>query len=101
MPSEHLDHSICHLIGVGVAAEIASQNLAFRGRLLDRLHNALGGLFLAEVLQHHRARPDRPYRIGQALASDIGRAAVHRLKEGWVRLGRPPDWRLEAAQGFP
>src|SRR3546814_5657803 len=33
-----------------------------------------------EMLQHHGAGPDLPHRVGDALAGDVGRRAVHRLK---------------------
>ena len=36
---------------------------------------------MAEVFEHHRARPDLADRIGDALAVDVGRRTVHRLEQ--------------------
>ena len=48
------------------------------------------------MLQHHRAGPDRSYRIGDALACDIGSRTVHGFEHGWVlflriEIGRRRD----------
>ena len=42
---------------------------------------AAAGIGLAEMLQHHRARPDLADRIGDALPGNVGRRAVHRLEQ--------------------
>ena len=39
---------------------------------------------LAEMLEHHRARPDLADRVGDAAAGDVGRRAVHRLEHRGV-----------------
>ena len=41
---------------------------------------ASAGFDLAEMFEHHRARPDLADRIGDALPGDIRRRAVHRLE---------------------
>src|SRR5258706_11423655 len=50
------------------------------------------------MLEHHRSRPDLPDRIGDPLAEDVRRAAVHRLEARGklalrieVRRRRDPD----------
>jgi len=50
---------------------------------------------VAEEVQHHRCRPDGGDRIGDVLAGDIRRRAVHRFKQRWqfavrIQIGR---WR--------
>ncbi len=47
---------------------------------------ALRGGLLAEMAKHHRARPDLADRVGDALAGDVGRRAVHRLEHRRVFL---------------
>ena len=36
---------------------------------------------VAQKIQHHRAAPDLANRVGDSLASDVGRRAVHRLEQ--------------------
>src|SRR5262245_58969831 len=65
---------------VGAAAEVAGAQLGLWQHALDRLDDRAGGFRLAEMLEHHRARPDLADRVGDALAGDVGRRAVHRLE---------------------
>src|SRR6185503_3805325 len=48
---------------------------------LDRPYDGGARLRMAEVLQHHGRRPDGADRVGDALAVDVGRRAVHGLEE--------------------
>ena len=66
--------------GVGVAAEVARAQGTPGERALDRADDRLRRGLLAEMLQHHRARPDHADRVGDALPRDVGRRAVHRLE---------------------
>ena len=60
--------------------KIARAQLVLRQHDFDRLDDGLGRFRLAEMLQHHRARPDLADRIGDALPVNIRRRAVHRLE---------------------
>jgi len=62
--------------GVGSAAEIAGAELLLGQDLLDRLDDRGRGVVLAEMLEHHRARPDLADRVGDALPGDVRRRAV-------------------------
>ena len=75
-----LGHGLAAGDGVGGAAEIAGAQLRIGQHLLDRGDDRGGGVLLAEMLQHHRARPDLADRIGDALPGDVRRRAVHRLE---------------------
>src|SRR4051812_27548149 len=61
------------------AAEIGREHL-FLGGALDGRHEARRGLRLPEMLEHHRRRPERRDRIGDALAGDVERRSVDRLE---------------------
>ena len=65
----------------GVAGEIAGAAGGGGEHLLDRAHDRGGGVRLAEMLEHHRRRPDLADRVGDALAGDVGRRAVDRLEQ--------------------
>ena len=62
-----------------VAAEVGGQD-AGGADLLDGAHQQVGGGFLAEVFEHHRAGPEGGDRVGDALAGDVEGAAVDRLE---------------------
>ena len=49
---------------VGGPAEIGRVQIRIGGDALDRPHQALGGGLLAEMLEHHRRRPERADRVG-------------------------------------
>ena len=76
----HLRHRLAARGRVRIAAEIPRAQRAFAERALDGADDRGRGLLLAEMLQHHRARPDHADRVGDALPGDIGRRAVHRLE---------------------
>src|SRR4029077_18102106 len=65
-------------------AEIARARFRIGQHLLDRLDDRGGGFRLAEMIEHHRGRPDLPDRVGDALTGDVRRRAVHRLEHGRV-----------------
>src|SRR5574340_1309652 len=53
---------------------------AFQHDLLDSFDDRIGGRFFAEVLEHHRARPDLADRVRNAFAVDVGCRTVHGLE---------------------
>ena len=55
---------------------------------LDRAHDRRGRIGVAEMLEHQRPRPDLPDRIGDALAGDVRRRAVHRLEQSTENRAR-------------
>src|SRR5690606_19851874 len=60
----------------------------------DRLGYSAGGLGVAEVVEQQRHREYGGDRVGQALAGDVRRGAMHRLEHGRVR-----PFRVDAATG--
>src|SRR5260370_251619 len=74
-----LRDSRAHGLGVTVAAEIACPRPALDQGGGDRPLDRLGGLRIAEMADHHAARPDLADRIGDELAGYVGRGALHRL----------------------
>src|SRR5665213_701830 len=82
---------IAHRIGNG-AAEVGGRRTAAEiGRLRparSRVEHRLDGadervvrVAMAEEVEHQRAGPDLPDRIGDAAAGDVGGRAVHRLEQ--------------------
>src|SRR5215212_7532471 len=63
-----------------------------RGAPGDRLGagfaDALGGVGLAEEVEHEGGRQDRGARIGDVGAGDVGRRAVDGLEHRWARASR-------------
>src|SRR5438445_12472553 len=59
------------------AAEIRRAILAAGDDTLDRADDAVVEIAAAEMIEEHRARPDRADRIRDALARDVGRGAVN------------------------
>src|SRR5215510_4356633 len=80
VPGERVAHGARDVGGRGAAAEIGGMQRRIGGDALDRAHQAAGGGLLAEMLQHHDARPERADRIGDALAHDVEGRAVDRLE---------------------
>src|SRR5690242_2432449 len=60
----HVSNGLAASRRVGVATEIPGPQRAFRQRALDRLDDRFAGFLLAEMLEHHRARPDHADRVG-------------------------------------
>src|SRR5579862_6733304 len=77
---KHVGHRLAACRRIGRAAEIAGAQLLLGQHFFDRPDDGSGGFGLAEVLEHHRAGPDLPDRVGDTLPGDIGRRAVHRLE---------------------
>ena len=77
--SQRREHSVCHLHGGRLAAEIRGE-LA----LVDHAHERAIQLIcfgdFAEMPQHQRHATDAAERIGDAFSRDVGRAPVHRLE---------------------
>src|SRR5438876_9285930 len=72
-----------HLRGRGLSTEIRRLDLTFREHAADRRDDAIVRAALAEVIEHHRARPDGAHGIGDSLARDVGRRAMNRFKHRW------------------
>ena len=70
-----------HVAVFGLPLEVAGAQLRLGQHRLDRRDDRRRGLALAEMLQHHRGRPDLPDRVGDALAGDVRGRAVHRLEQ--------------------
>src|SRR5262249_26139613 len=70
--------------GVVVAAEVAGAQGLLAEHPLDRVHDGAAGFLLAEMVEHHGARPDLADGIGDALPGNVGRGAVNRLEHGRV-----------------
>ena len=47
----------------------------------DALQHQLTRILIAQVIEHHGRRPDGGDGVGDPLPGDVGRGAVHRLKE--------------------
>src|ERR1700693_5953371 len=71
---------LSHVPCAGAADDVAGSNIGMRQHFEDGLFNGLSCLFLAEMLQHHCARPDLVYRISNPLSRDIRGRAVYWLK---------------------
>src|SRR5208282_6040669 len=67
------------LAGVGLAAQVGGAR-AFGERTLDAAHHRGRRVGVAQVLEHHGAAPDLADRVGDPLAGDVRRRAVHRLE---------------------
>ena len=79
---QRIGHRLAAGRGVGRATEIAGAQFLLGKHALDRLDDGGRGFALAEMLEHHRPRPDLADRIGDVLPGDIRRRAVHRLEHG-------------------
>src|SRR5205814_8714298 len=82
-----------HQLGAGLAelearrlaAHVGGAHVGLGEEALDGSDDGGAGFLVAEVIQHHGAGPDLADRVGDALAGDVGRAAVHRLEHGGER----------------
>src|SRR5947209_112061 len=79
--ADRLGDGLAARLGIGIAAEIAGAQRPLREYARDGIDNRVGRLAFAEVIEHHRARPDLSDRIGNPLTGNIGRRAVHRLEQ--------------------
>src|SRR5882724_9440559 len=78
---------LADVLSRGLASDVAGAR-AFGEDALDRAHDGLARVLVAEVLEHHRAGPDLSDGIGDVLAGDVGRRAVDRLEHrGELALG--------------
>src|SRR5258708_32936804 len=55
--------ALSHVPCAGAAADVAGSNIGVRQHSENSLFNGISCLFLAEMVQHHCARPDLGYRI--------------------------------------
>jgi hypothetical protein len=54
------------------AANVWRANFPVRQSARDGILNCVGCVFLSEMTEHHRTRPNLPDRIGNTLPGDIG-----------------------------
>lgn len=78
-PSEDISNN---LLSLGGTAEVGSQELALLKVGIDSGVNLGCGLLLVKELEHERRAADSSYRVGNALALNIGSAAVAGLAHG-------------------
>src|SRR5829696_5076502 len=78
--AQRLANRIGDLLRWRLAAEIRRVQLGIAGYALHRPHQPVGRILLAQVLQHHRTRPERRDGVGDALARDVESRTVDRLE---------------------
>ena len=69
-----------HRRGRGLAAEVARERATLFEQRLDPAPQSRRGARLADVPQHELGRQDERDRVGEFLAGELGRGAVHRLE---------------------
>ncbi len=80
-------------------AEITGAQLLLGQHAFDRLHDGVRGFGLAQMLEHHRARPDLSDGIGDPLPRDVRRRAMHRLEHRRIDAVRVDVARRRDADG--
>src|SRR6202011_3387931 len=73
-------NDLSHLPRTGVTADVARSNVRVCQDLEDGLFDGVSRFFLAQMFQHHRARPDLGHRISDSFPGDVGSRAMYRLK---------------------
>src|SRR5207245_5560425 len=73
--AQGLRDRLSHLRCAGLPAHVARAR-PFPDHRLDRAHDGVAGLLVAEVLEHHRAGPDLPRGVGDPLAGRGRRTPV-------------------------
>src|SRR3954462_1865592 len=87
------------ILRAGIAAEIGGAGTALGEDLCDRSLDGGCRVGLAEMVEHHRARPDLADRVGDAAPRDVRRRAVHRLEHrGVFALGVDVAGRRDAVR---
>src|SRR6185312_8279362 len=79
---DELRKRIAELLAHGFAAHVARAHIGLGQQLLDGAHDGARRLRMPQMLEHHGAGPDLADGIGDSLAGDVGRTAVHRLEHG-------------------
>src|SRR4029077_15123212 len=79
-------HSVPDLARRKAAAEIARAVARADGRF-DRTLDRVSHVRVTQVFHHHRGAQNRPDRVDQPLARDVGGGAVNRLEESAPGLG--------------
>src|SRR5690606_30717071 len=74
---------LAEFFGGSLAADVGRARRAAGGveRLFDGGDDVRAGFRVAQVVEHHRARPDRADRVRDALAGDVGGRSMHRLEQ--------------------
>jgi hypothetical protein len=68
----------------GVATQVAGADLVEVEGVIDRVAQARGQVCQLAMIEHHGRREHHRDRVGDALAGDVGRRAVHGLEDGRV-----------------
>lgn len=79
---ELVNDGASELVGLGLAAEIASQVLALGEGIESGLLDFVGILAEAHVPQHHHGAEKKSRGVGKTLASDIGSGTMDSLEDG-------------------
>ena len=69
-------------MGLGLAAEITSESLAFGEGVKDGLLDAIGVVVEAHMTEHHDGGEEESSRVGEALAGNVGGGTVDGLEDG-------------------
>src|SRR6267154_209510 len=77
--SQRAGDRLADVAGRGLAADVARAR-PLGQHALDRAHDGLARVLLAQVLEHHRAGPDLSDGVRDVLSGDVGGRAVHRLE---------------------
>src|SRR5258708_17702891 len=78
-PSHRAGDSLSDVGGRSLAADVARAR-ALGEHALDRAHDGLARVLLAQVLEHHRARPDLSDGGRDVFSGDVRGRAGHRLE---------------------
>src|SRR5260370_16000041 len=68
------------ILRAGVAAEVRGAGASFRQDFVDGALDGRCRRALAELVEHHRTRPDLAGRVGESAARNVRRRAMHRLE---------------------
>ena len=77
-----LNNRLRHLHRRSLTAEVGREHFPFFGDAMNGFADAIGGLHLADMLQHQYTGQDDRQRISDAFSRNIRRAAVDRFEDG-------------------
>src|SRR5918993_5623431 len=77
---QSIEDGVGHLSGIGRALQIRGPDLRLAEHLLDSRDHSRSGVFVPEVIEHHRAGPDLAYRVRDSLSGYVRGGAVDRLE---------------------
>src|SRR5262245_33705247 len=87
-PSNLAHDRVGEVLGLCRSAQIRRADLPGLYHALDRANHSIVQIPQAEMIQHHRARPDSADRVGDALPHDVWRRPMDWLEHRRVR----PVW---------